>query len=221
MPDLSNELSSHDELDATAAEAPGAEGIAATRPERLSKVIDAVVPPVLDQFGSEVVRTTTYRDELSLYVPREHLLSLVSFLKTHPDLQFTMLKDVLAIDWNRRKERFQVNYNLYSIPKKMRVQVRVMLEQNDPSIDSLCELYRGADWYERETYDMHGIIFDNHPDLRRMYMPEDFVDPETGDPLYPLRKEFPVMGVPDSMPLPEREISREQGNGSTHGTAHK
>lgn len=212
MPDLSNDLSSIDEIDSSAPEQPDADGIAATRPDRLAKVSDAVIPAVLDAFGPEVVKTMSYRDELTLLLPRERLLEVVSFLKSHPDLQFSMLKDVLAVDWNRRNERFQVIYNLYSIARKMRVQIRVMLEASDPSVDSLCELYKAADWYERETYDMHGIIFDNHPDLRRMYMPEDFVDPQSGEPLYPLRKEFPVMGIPGSMPLPEREIARDPGN---------
>ncbi|MGB9912422.1 MAG: NADH-quinone oxidoreductase subunit C, partial [Candidatus Kapaibacteriota bacterium] len=62
--------------------------------------------------------------------------------------------------------------------------------------------YESANWYERETYDMYGIKFENHPDLRRFYMPEDFLDPETGEPLYPLRKDFPLMGIPGALPLP-------------------
>ncbi len=212
MPDLSNDPSTHDESEMSTTEELGADNNTATRPDLLSRVSDALLPIVVEEFGPDVVKPSSYRDELALLVPKERLVEVVSFLKSHPELQFSMLKDVLAVDWNRRKERFQVNYNLYSLSKKMRVQIRVMLEASDPSIDSLCELYRSADWYERETYDMHGIVFDNHPDLRRMYMPEDFVDPQTGDPLYPLRKEFPVMGVPGSMPLPDREVAREIRN---------
>ncbi len=180
-----------------------------TRPERLTYVSDKVLPALTEEFGEDLVAQSSYRDELSLTVSKEHLLSVISFLKEHPSLQFTMLKDILAVDWARSERRFQVNYNLYSISQRMRVRVRTFLDENSPNVDSVTGLFASADWYERETYDMHGVMFDNHPDLRRMYMPEDFVDPETGDPLYPLRKEFPVMGVPGSMPLPERDLGPE------------
>ena len=81
-------------------------------------------------------------------------------------------------------------YNLWSIDNSFRIRVKCFTEERDPHIDTVTDLWPSADWYERETYDMTGIIFDGHPDLRRMYMPEDFVDPTTGEPLHPLRKEF-------------------------------
>ena len=207
----------HQEADQNVVHGPDAVG----QPDRLERVSGRVLPLLEEEFGVEVISSSAYRDELTVSVRPEHLVDVIRFLKEHPSLRFTMLKDVTAVDWFRRKERFQVNYNLYSIENRMRVRVRTFTEERDPHVDSMTGLFRSADWYEREVYDMHGIIFDNHPDLRRMYMPEDFVDPESGDPLYPLRKDFPVMGVQGSLPLPEREITRDVETGINHGTAHK
>jgi NADH-quinone oxidoreductase subunit C len=173
--------------------------------ERLERVKNAVLPRLVDHFGAETISSNEHRAELSVSVPREHLVEVVRFLRDEPDLRFNMLKDVCAVDWNRRKQRFEMIYNLWSIDHNYRLRVKCFVEEKEPHVDSLTGLYKSADWYERETYDMHGIIFDNHPDLRRMYMPEDLVDPTTGEPLYPLRKDFPMMGVPGSMPLPDKE----------------
>jgi NADH-quinone oxidoreductase subunit C len=157
-----------------------------------------------EQFGEGAFTITEHRGELSVSIPRERLVEVVGWLRDEPELRFNMLKDVCAVDWNRRRERFELIYNLWSIDNNIRLRVKCFTEERTPHVDSMCGLFTSANWYERETYDMHGIIFDGHPDLRRMYMPEDFVDPNSGEPLYPLRKEFPMMGVPGSLPLPER-----------------
>lgn len=172
--------------------------------ERLERVKNAVLPRLVEHFGEGMIEATEHRGELSVRVPRQDLVEVVRFLRDEPELRFNMLKDVCAVDWNRRNDRFELIYNLWSLEQNMRLRVKCFTQEKDPHVDSLTGLFTSADWYERETYDMHGIIFDNHPDLRRMYMPEDFVDPHSGEPLYPLRKEFPMMGVPGSMPLPER-----------------
>ena len=163
-----------------------------------------VLPKLDEQFGEGAFTITEHRGELSVSVPRERLVEVVGWLRDEPGLRFNMLKDVCAVDWNRRRERFELIYNLWSLDNNLRLRVKCFTEERNPHVDSLCGLFTSANWYERETYDMHGIIFDGHPDLRRMYMPEDFVDPNSGEPLYPLRKEFPMMGVPGSLPLPER-----------------
>jgi NADH-quinone oxidoreductase subunit C len=172
--------------------------------ERLERVKAAVLPKLTEQFGADMIEAFEHRGELSVRVPRERLVELIRYLRDEPTLRFDMLKDVCAVDWYRRQQRFELVYNLWSITNNLRLRVKCFTEEKHPHVDSIVELYPGANWYERETYDMHGIIFDGHPDLRRMYLPEDFVDPNTGEPLYPLRKEFPMMGVPGSMPLPER-----------------
>lgn len=163
-----------------------------------------VLPKLTEHFGEDAFRVAEHRGELSVSIPRERLVEFVRFLKEEPTLGFNFLKDVCAVDWNRRRERFELIYNLWSIGQNIRLRVKCFTEEKSPHVDSLTGLYPAANWYERETYDMHGIIFDGHPDLRRMYMPEDFVDPNTGEPIYPLRKEFPMMGIPGALPLPER-----------------
>lgn len=176
-----------------------------TLAERLEKLTERVLPKLNEHFGEGTFTFKEHRGELSISVPRERLLEFIGFLRNEPDLKFDFLKDVCAVDWNRRRERFELIYNLWSVDHNLRLRVKCFTEERNPHVDSLTGLYASANWYERETYDMHGIIFDGHPDLRRMYMPEDFVDPNSGDPLYPLRKDFPMMGVPGSLPLPGRE----------------
>ena len=93
-------------------------------------------------------------------------------------------------------------YFLYSIEHKDRLRVKVAVSADNMHLPTACGLWESANWYEREAYDMYGVIFDGHPDLRRFYMPEDYNDPQTGDPIYPLQKDYPLMGVPGAAPLP-------------------
>jgi NADH-quinone oxidoreductase subunit C len=109
-----------------------------------------------------------------------------------------MCKDVTAIDWATRKNRFTTVYNIYSFLLNYPLRLKSNIDIDPPAIDSITSVWKSADWYERETFDMYGIKFINHPDLRRMYMPEGFE-------YYPLRKEFPVLGIPGSLPLPDKD----------------
>jgi NADH-quinone oxidoreductase subunit C len=143
-----------------------------------------------------------FRDQLSVNVPKETVVEVLKALKEDSNLQFNNLVDITAVDWYKEEGRFEVVYMLYSIPKKWRVRIKAVVENDDCRIPTVTPVFECADWYERETYDMYGITFDNHPDMRRLYMPEDFEDPETNEPLYPLRKDFPLMGIPGSLPLP-------------------
>lgn len=172
--------------------------------ERLERVKAAVLPRLTEQIGADEFEAFEHRGELSIRIRRERLVEVMRFLRDDPTLRFDMLKDVHAVDWYRRTERFELVYNLWSIPHSLRIRVKCYTEEKNPHVDSVVPLWESANWYEREAYDMHGIVFDGHPDLRRMYLPEDFVDPNTGEPLYPLRKEFPMMGIPGSLPMPER-----------------
>lgn len=173
-------------------------------PERLERVKSAVLPKLTSHLGDDQFESFEHRGELSVRVARERLVGVLQFLRDDPTLRFDFLVDICAVDWFRRSARFEIVYNIWSINNRMRLRVKCFTEEKDPHVDSVTQLWAAANWYERETYDMSGIIFDGHPDLRRMYMPEDFVDPNSGEPLHPLRKEFPVMGVPGSTPLPER-----------------
>lgn len=141
-------------------------------------------------------------DLLTLKIKSNYLIQLASELKDNENTKIDMCLDITAIDWYNKKPRFEVVYNLFSNKYKKRLFIKVPVSEFDPEIQSLTSVWESANWYERETYDMYGIIFKNHPNLRRFYMPEDFVDPNTGEPLFPLRKDFPLMGLPDSLPLP-------------------
>ncbi|MCF8306054.1 MAG: NADH-quinone oxidoreductase subunit C [Ignavibacteriales bacterium] len=153
----------------------------------------------LNEFKEGVVlEFTDFRDDASITLAPENLIPVCTFLKNDPDLEFLICKDVTAIDWAARKNRFTAVYHIYSFKLSSFLRIKVNLSGNDPSVDSVTSVWKGADWYERETYDMYGIIFKGHPDLRRMYMPEAFE-------YYPLRKEFPVMGIPGSIPLPSKD----------------
>jgi len=144
-----------------------------------------------------------HRNQLSVIIPREKIVDVAKELRDNPSTLFDMLVDVTAIDWLKKKNpRFEVVYFIYSLENARHIRLKVPISEKDPHCPSVFSIWESADWYERETYDMYGIIFDKHPDLRRFYMPEDYVDTETGEPIYPLRKDFPLMGVPESLPLP-------------------
>ena len=138
-----------------------------------------------------------FRDELSLLLNKNDIIVLSCFLKDDPDLAFNFCEDVTAIDWAHRKQRFTLVYHVFSMKNKFRLRLKCDVEEDDCSIDSVSSVWKTADWEERETYDMYGIHFNNHPDLRRMYMPEEFEN-------YPLRKDFPLTGIPGSIPLPKK-----------------
>ncbi len=148
-----------------------------------------------------IYETSDFRGDFSITVPEEHILKIAEVLKNDNDLKFDLIEDITAIDWARRKNRFTVVYHVFSLKNNFRLRIKVNLEGE--RIDSVTPVWSGANWYERETFDMYGIEFLNHPDLRRMYMPEEFE-------YYPLRKDFPLQGIPGSLPLPEKNEQDEQ-----------
>ncbi|MEN9281919.1 MAG: hypothetical protein RL594_854 [Bacteroidota bacterium] len=148
--------------------------------------------------------STEHHGDLTIHVGKDVLLDVLAELKENPSTQFNQLVDVTAIDWAKEGDRFEVVYFLYSIPNATHVRIKVAVREDNPHVPSVVGVYESANWYERETFDMYGIVFDGHPDLRRFFMPEDFMD-EDGTPLYPLRKDFPLMGIPGSLPLPPKD----------------
>jgi NADH-quinone oxidoreductase subunit C len=156
-----------------------------------------VTQKLKDQFGGLNFEFIEFRDELTVLIDKKDVVEICRCLKDDEDLQFKLCEDVTAIDWARRKNRFTVVYHIYSIKNNFRLALKADVDESDCTIDSVSSVWKTADWAERETYDMYGIIFNNHPDLRRMYMPEEFE-------YYPLRKDFPLMGIPGSNPLPKK-----------------
>lgn len=126
--------------------------------------------------------------EVTAIVPREHIVAACSFLKTWPDSHFDFLADLCGVDRGPEEEpRFEVNYHLFSTRKYHRIRLKVLLNEEDTHVASVTGVWRTANWHERETFDLFGVIFDGHPDLRRILLPEDWQG-------HALRKDFPLRG---------------------------
>lgn len=135
------------------------------------------IAEVIDAFG-----------EITVVVPREHLIAACEFLKTSPETQFNFLSDLCGVDRGVEEEpRFEVNYHLFSTTQFHRLRLKVVLNEEDTHVPSVTGLWKTANWHERETYDLFGVIFDGHPDLRRILLPEDWQG-------HALRKDFPLRG---------------------------
>jgi NADH-quinone oxidoreductase subunit C len=160
--------------------------------------IKELIPQKLkEQFNEIDFEVSEYLDELTIKLPKEQIVKVCEFLKKDSDMEFLLCQDITAIDWAKRKNRFTVVYHIYSFKNNFRLRLKTDVDESDCAIDTVSSVWKGANWQERETYDMYGINFNNHPDLRRMYMPEDFE-------YHPLRKDFPLMGIPESIPLPKK-----------------
>lgn len=152
---------------------------------------------IKNYFPDYQIDFSEYLDEFCLKVDKKNIVQICLFLKENEDLKFLLCEDITAVDWATRKNRFTVVYHIYSLKNNFRLKIKADVDESDCSIESVSSVWQAANWQERECYDMYGIIFNNHPDLRRMYMPEDFE-------YYPLRKDFPLMGIPGSLPLPKK-----------------
>ncbi len=126
--------------------------------------------------------------ELTISVPREDIQKILKYLHDDPALNFDHITDLTSVDFPNEQPRFEVVYQLYSIEKNHRIRVKARVPEDDCTIDSAVPIWQGANFLEREVYDMMGIVFNHHPDLRRILMTEDY------DEGYPLRKDFPVEG---------------------------
>ncbi|HKG96894.1 MAG TPA: NADH-quinone oxidoreductase subunit C [Pyrinomonadaceae bacterium] len=126
--------------------------------------------------------------ETTIIVPREHIVEACSLLKSSPELRFDFLSDICGADRGPEEEpRFEVNYPLFSTTKYHRVRLKVLLNEEDVHVPSVTGVWRTANWHERETFDLFGVIFDGHPDLRRILLPDDWQG-------HALRKDFPLRG---------------------------
>ena len=126
--------------------------------------------------------------EVTVVVPRDHLVEICQFLKAVPGLEFNFLSDLCGADRGPEEEpRFEVNYHLFSTRQHHRLRLKVLLNDDDTHVPSVTGVWRTANWHERETFDLFGIIFDGHPDLRRILLPDDWQG-------HALRKDFPLRG---------------------------
>ncbi|CAN5392916.1 NADH-quinone oxidoreductase subunit C [soil metagenome] len=156
----------------------------------IPKLHEVVKNKLGEYFGEKIFSTEVSHGELSIVVDRDVIVPVCEKLRDDPDFQFNFCSYATAIDWSQlgRTPRFEMIYQLLSLTKGHRMRVKAGVPEDDPTIETVSGVWAVADWLERETYDMFGIIFKNHPDLRRILMPEDWEG-------YPLRKEFPLGGV--------------------------
>jgi len=148
----------------------------------------------LHQFGAYVMsclpkfiqQFSVYKDELCLHISPEGVVPVLTYLRDHSNGQFKSLIDLSGVDYPTRSKRFEVVYNLLSVKHNARIRVKTYADEVS-AVPSACQVYRGADWYEREAWDLYGIFFRDHPDLRRILTDYGFEG-------HPLRKDFPLTG---------------------------
>lgn len=140
------------------------------------------------RFGTSIGEVTVFRGETSLAADGDSIVALCRFLRDENEFAFDFLSDLCGVDRFPATPRFEVVYHLLSLRHGHRLRVKVPLGGEDPVIDSVVPVWETADWHERECFDLFGIRFRNHPDLRRILLPDEFEG-------HPLRKDFPLEGT--------------------------
>ncbi|MDA8414416.1 MAG: NADH-quinone oxidoreductase subunit C [Desulfobacteraceae bacterium] len=148
-----------------------------------------------EKYAASIIDVVEFRGEVTVTVRKDAIIDILSFLKQ--SLQYNLLTDLTAVDYMGKKEdRFMMVYLLYSISNKDRLRIKTSVSEADCHIPSATQVWRTANWLEREVFDLFGIVFDNHPDLRRILMTDDWEG-------HPLRKDYPLQG-PDREPYKGR-----------------
>jgi NADH-quinone oxidoreductase subunit C len=144
-----------------------------------------------EKFAGQVLGTTVYVGQVGVSLKKDMIRDICFFLRDEPAVKMDHLSDLTAVDFSRYPgdagPRFEVVYNMISTIHHHRIRLKVRVPENDPRVDSVTPVWQTANWHERETYDLMGIKFDGHPDLRRILLPEDWEG-------HPLRKEYPLKG---------------------------
>jgi len=136
------------------------------------------------RFSGNILDASAPFGDETVVIPKDALLEIAEFLR-NPPFSFTMLLDLTCVDYPDRRDRFEMVYHLFSLTLNERIRIKLALPESAASVASLTGLWKNADWLEREAFDMFGVRFDGHPDLRRLFMDEGFAG-------HPLRKDFPL-----------------------------
>jgi len=152
----------------------------------MEDTLDRLGQTIRSALGDAVTGYTVARGELTISAKVGDLIKVATFLRDDPACQFINIIDVTAIDWPSREQRFDVVYHFLSPRLNQRVRLKVVTDETTP-VPSLIDVFRGADWFERETYDLYGVLFTGHPDMRRILTDYGFEG-------HPLRKDFPLTG---------------------------
>jgi NADH-quinone oxidoreductase subunit C len=152
----------------------------------MSEALNDLSAYLAEKIGDQIEGSVIAYGELTIQVEASDLLSVMNFLKRDVQCQFVSFIDVCGADYPQRRKRFDVVYHLLSPRQNLRIRVKVQTDEETP-VPSVTEIFRGADWFERETYDLYGVLFTGHPDLRRILTDYGFEG-------HPLRKDFPLTG---------------------------
>jgi NADH-quinone oxidoreductase subunit C len=152
----------------------------------MSETLEELGKAIADALGDRVTAFNVAHGELSINVRCADIVEVATFLRDHPRCLFWCIVDITAVDWPGRDKRFDVVYHLLSPKWNRRVRVKLETDEVTP-VPSIIGVYRGADWFERETYDLYGVLFGDHPDMRRLLTDYGFEG-------HPLRKDFPLTG---------------------------
>jgi len=148
---------------------------------------EGVASRIKEKFSESILDASTFRGEITLRLRADDILAVCRFLHDDPELGFNYLTDLCGVDHNPREPRFEVVYHLCAMKTRSRLRLKVSLAGQAPHVSSVVSVWKGADWLEREAFDMLGIAFDGHPDLRRILLTPDWQG-------HPLRKDYPLKG---------------------------
>lgn len=157
-----------------------------------------VLTALQKRFKAQILDSHAHVGDETILILPEHLIEIATFLRNDPKMSFEALSDITAVDYLHRKPRYEVVYHFYSMTLKHRLRVKVMVEEGQELVPSLTAIWRAANWAEREVWDMFGVRFEGHPDLRRILMYEEFEG-------HPLRKDYPIQQSQPRMDLRQRE----------------
>lgn len=149
-----------------------------------------ILEKIKEDWKDKLVEAFMGIDLPTVIIEPENLLEFMKYLRKEAALNFDLITDITAVDYPQRERRFELVYHIFSIKNLVRVRVKTRVRDGE-EVDSVTSVWRGAEWLEREVYDMFGVSFKNHPDLRRILMNEDYK-------YHPLRKEFPLQGYEES-----------------------
>jgi len=155
--------------------------------------LEQVTEDLQATFSDSIIDVGGHAGDTLVHIKKDTCIEILSYLKSQH--RFIYLSDIFGTDRFTADDRFEVIYNIVSLRSQLRLFVKIRCEEENPVVDSATKVWPAANWMEREVYDMFGIRFTDHPDMRRIYLPQDFK-------YFPLRKEFPLLGIPGSIELP-------------------
>jgi NADH-quinone oxidoreductase subunit C len=158
------------------------------------------------RLGADLLSTHDYRGDETAVINADKLRETCQWLREEPELQFDMLTDLTAVDYyeQRRRPRFEIVYHFYSVAHRHRLRLKIGTDHPDSGVDTVSDIWRNANWLEREVWDLYGITFRQHPDLRRILLYEQFEG-------HPLRKDYPKQKRQPLSRRPQKEIDRALG----------